>query len=179
MRSFPSNIPMLYKRLLCCWCCSLEILYVSLPPFWGPGMLHYSIPIFVFLQKIYLPPPHRASTSLFSSGSTRVLMVLTVSKTLPVLKHSIFLQGVSNSWMNSCSLGEIWSHRARLVEGVKDVDCNCRVSLASLMGNMRFLVIWGQMGLIVTKRRSVWLSASQWGSVHNLYTSIWISTKAF
>ena len=51
LTSFPSNISRLYERLFYWWCCSLEILYVSFPIFWWPGMVHCSITIFVFLRK--------------------------------------------------------------------------------------------------------------------------------
>ena len=40
-------------------------------------------------ESTYVPPPYRASTSSFSSRSIRIWMVLTTSKTLPILKHWI------------------------------------------------------------------------------------------
>ena len=47
MNRFPPSIHRLYKRLLKCF--SPEIVNVSLPPFWGPRISYWSIPIFVFL----------------------------------------------------------------------------------------------------------------------------------
>ena len=51
MTRFPPSTHRLYKRLFKCWCCSPEIVNVSLLPFWGPRMPYWSIPIFVFLGK--------------------------------------------------------------------------------------------------------------------------------
>lgn len=49
-------------------------------------------------RNIYLTPPHKASFSLFSSRSIRVLMMLNASRTLPILEHWIrFSMALSDS----------------------------------------------------------------------------------
>ena len=54
MTKLSTSIHKLYIHFFNCWCCSSEIVYVLLPPFWGPGMLYCCIPNLVILGKYAL-----------------------------------------------------------------------------------------------------------------------------
>ena len=87
MTRFPPSIHRLYKPLFKGWCCSPEIVNVLLPPFWDLRMPYWSIPVFYYWQRTYLPPhlSTSISTSLFFLRSIRILMILTASKTPQIL----------------------------------------------------------------------------------------------